>query len=454
MIVEIQEILKLAIKNNDLQKVEILIKQNVCLAEYPYIISDKGRKQSIAHYAAEYATAEMIEILHKLNISFNILDEYQNTPLIFAAYGLPDNIDSFKAIINISHLAINSQDFNKYTALHLAVRHAPTEAEIAKFLEQYQTHPAVGAIQSLIAAGADVDMKDQDGNTPLHLTTKDCIVKKSNQVHNVKGLIYTKYLIIAGCKLDIQNAKGQTALHLATTIQDIEIMTLLIRAGAAQNIQNNDGQTPLDIAKRFKDQDAYIKNIVMLLEEPSKIDKIILSAFTDCNIIDGAFSSKEKVKIVNLDLLSELLIRQFTNYIPTKKQSSVLGFKVHASKSKKQVLEYIFNTVELSKEQSAELAFKVNNAKSKFFSDNTIVPTLKYLAMSTIYEEIIIPGLIESNSNESKTLANEHLRCLSYYFKDDFTAFADAKHLDMELIGEYKILDSNSYNICDKEAKS
>jgi ankyrin repeat protein len=83
---------------------------------------------------------------------------------------------------------VNQQDsLKKYTPLHFAV-----------------LHPKI--LEIMLEVPCDVNAKDQDGNTPLHLALKE---KKEDVV---------KLLINKGSKLDIKNSQGETPKKLAEKV--------------------------------------------------------------------------------------------------------------------------------------------------------------------------------------------------------------------------------------------
>ena len=87
----------------------------------------------------------------------------------------------------------------------------------------------------LIARGADINAKDNGGNTPLH---------------NVRSKEVAQLLIAKGADVNATNYQGNIALHYVagnyTCSQ--ELAQLLITKGADVNATNNEGDTPLHLA--------------------------------------------------------------------------------------------------------------------------------------------------------------------------------------------------------------
>jgi len=79
----------------------------------------------------------------------------------------------------------------------------------------------------------DVNARKDDGETPLMFAALFSTPEKVTQ------------LIEAGAEVNAKDNKGNTPLLYANTP---EMLTLLIEAGANVNIKNDDGETPLMLA--------------------------------------------------------------------------------------------------------------------------------------------------------------------------------------------------------------
>lgn len=93
---------------------------------------------------------------------------------------------------------------------------------------------------SLVDAGADINVTDIRGATPLHRAAS----KGNTSV--------VKYLLSSKDKLEIniRDAYGNTPLHLACEEDRQEEAMLLIEHGARTDIQNKDKQTALDLCSK------------------------------------------------------------------------------------------------------------------------------------------------------------------------------------------------------------
>jgi ankyrin repeat protein len=94
-------------------------------------------------------------------------------------------------------------------------------------------------IEMLLAAGANVSLKTDEGNTALMFA----VVEKNVESVNL--------LLQAGAAINERNESGETALFGAVRQDEKEIVKLLLAHGADKNIENAKGQTVLDIANEL-----------------------------------------------------------------------------------------------------------------------------------------------------------------------------------------------------------
>ena len=177
------------------------------------------------------------------------------------------------------------------SALFYAARHTGHEVE----------HYSEGEIlEFFIQAGADVNAKNNDGVTPLHLAmassgwrnvkwlnidrlmAKNADVnaltnKKHAPLHFLIGTMEDSEtnivdciakLATAGAKVNVANHKGNTPLHLAATLGLSMSVGRLVELGANTNKKNRDGDTPL----HFAALGAHAKNIEQLAVLGANID--------------------------------------------------------------------------------------------------------------------------------------------------------------------------------------
>jgi hypothetical protein len=105
-------------------------------------------------------------------------------------------------------------------------------------------------IKKLLEEGADPNIRDGDGNTPLHFTAS-------------KGCAEVARLLLRhGADPNAQDKTGETPLHVAAYWGRVDVVRLLLEHGADPSIRNRDGKTPLDLAK-----ESGHREVVSLIEE-------------------------------------------------------------------------------------------------------------------------------------------------------------------------------------------
>ena len=89
-----------------------------------------------------------------------------------------------------------------------------------------------------IRAGADVNVQQPDGTTPLLLAVY-CVDHEA-----------VAELLAKGARPDVRNSLGATALSEAVNLADAKLVSMLLKAKADPNLGTEEGQTPLMLAAR------------------------------------------------------------------------------------------------------------------------------------------------------------------------------------------------------------
>ena len=101
-------------------------------------------------------------------------------------------------------------------------------------------------VKLLLDRGADPNIHDKDFPSALMIASNEKIAL---------------YLIKAGASINEKDHNGDTPLIYAVRLQRSKIATMLIATGADIDISNKKGETALSIANKIGDQ--YIKNIII-----------------------------------------------------------------------------------------------------------------------------------------------------------------------------------------------
>ena len=110
------------------------------------------------------------------------------------------------------------------------------------FIAAYEND--IKAVQWLIANGAEVNAKDNDGDTPLHWAA----FQNSSEAAAV--------LLANGAEVNAKENDGETPLHWAASQNSSEAAAALLANGAEVNAKENDDWTPLHFAARSNSPEA------------------------------------------------------------------------------------------------------------------------------------------------------------------------------------------------------
>ena len=141
----------------------------------------------------------------------------------------------------------------------------------------------------LVRKGAEVNIKDGEGKTPLHYA-------KDRQTAEV--------LIDAGGDINITDNRGRTPLH---TVENVEAVTLLIDRGAEINATSNYGHTPLHIAAK----NGFVKIAELLISNGANINVRDQSEQTPLELTrDKTMGGQGTLVIRKRETIGRLLVRQ------------------------------------------------------------------------------------------------------------------------------------------------
>ncbi|RTE83297.1 hypothetical protein BHE90_002156 [Fusarium euwallaceae] len=128
--------------------------------------------------------------------------------------------------------------------------------DVPLHLALFRPEDAMEVIELLIAMGADVNIRNHQGQTPL------MIAASMGQLECIRILSRSKGT------LEAKDRYGNTALHWAFMRDQLEAVQLLLASGAQMTTHNVDGQTPLHFLKMNQIQDGPViqKTLQLLLK--------------------------------------------------------------------------------------------------------------------------------------------------------------------------------------------
>ena len=228
------------------------------LAFGAYVNAPNSSGTTPLHNAVESRNPATVSVLLEAGADIDAADRHGDTPLQKALRRLrsaPATATELALQLLAAGANPNARDEYGYTPLYDAVEYGgPTlvgalleaGADPNALMEYGESAIDAAAesaepevIRALVAAGAAVNNRSRaDGSFPLH---KAVLGEGAN--------LRVAALLAAGANPDVQDAKGDTPLHLAAPGGDTAVVSLLVSAGAGVNALNGNGETPLDVAR-------------------------------------------------------------------------------------------------------------------------------------------------------------------------------------------------------------
>ncbi|KAK0672600.1 ankyrin repeat-containing domain protein [Cercophora samala] len=216
----------------------------------------------------------LITVLHEAGAEFNIEDEKNAAPLLFAAEA--GHAEIIKILMDYKRTETsscpNSQSNRVDTPLHQAAKDGDASV-----------------VDQLVRSGADLESRNHSHQTPLALAVEMC------QVAVVRGLLHhgadpqstlllslavdsnktegtrleiVRTLLLAGANIEVESAHGRTALHIAAQLGYTTIMEFLLENGAKTETEDTWGYTPMEWASRWGRRDS----VQVLLAHEAKVN--------------------------------------------------------------------------------------------------------------------------------------------------------------------------------------
>jgi ankyrin repeat protein len=184
---------------------------------------------TVLHLAAQWGHAELVTSMLNKGVQPIPKDGYGLTPLMRAISGRIT--EGHMAVVEMllqrmEGEGLEAKDEQGRTALHLAAKCRLTDEKTCTQL-----------VAMLLKKGAQVDVKDKDGITPLLMAIG-------------RGYIEVARMLLQhmeGEGLEEKDKQGRTAMHLAASdcAYDILALNFLLEHGATANIKDCNGVTPL-----------------------------------------------------------------------------------------------------------------------------------------------------------------------------------------------------------------
>ncbi|KAF4632251.1 hypothetical protein G7Y89_g5882 [Cudoniella acicularis] len=167
---------------------------------------------------------------------------YQGTsPLISAAARGRKEVVTI--LLQQDHLLISGKDDKGRTALHHAALYG-----------------SVSTAKVLLRAQADIESRDNDGATPLHISIDEDSDAEEGMIDNIE------FILKKGSNIDCRTLDGLTPLHLAAHANEVESIKVLGENGADVHATNKGHFRPIDLAISPIGTESSVEALRALLE--------------------------------------------------------------------------------------------------------------------------------------------------------------------------------------------
>jgi ankyrin repeat protein len=163
--------------------------------------------------------------------------------------------------------------------------------------EMFKKKPAVSKLKVLLDNGADINCKNDEGKTPFHMmdswflgdamplillakpdlemTTNEGLTVLLQAIKNEASIDYIRGLVNGGSKLDARDLDGRTALHLACELSDsAKIVTFLVQSSADPKAVDFSGNTLFHEIAKSSTGSIYEEKHMKLLEAIFKVGAV------------------------------------------------------------------------------------------------------------------------------------------------------------------------------------
>ena len=182
------------------------------------------------HVASQHGNVEALRLLLEHGANIHVRNKKDQTPqhLLLAMWRgkSPDaDIDIIRFFLERG-ADVDAVDDGQFTLLHMASYYGTIEV-----------------VRLLLQHGANINVRNGDGQTPLHRALVD--IDGEFEDHYFDAI---QLLLEHGADVGALDGGHSTPLHLASQYDSVRAIRLLLGHGANIHLQNNDGHTPSQVA--------------------------------------------------------------------------------------------------------------------------------------------------------------------------------------------------------------
>ncbi|GAA6235605.1 ankyrin-2-like isoform X1 [Lates japonicus] len=303
----------LAAENGHLDAVKVLAKEEA-------MQSESQTQDTFLHRAAMEDNWRLAELLLQSGAAVDARNNQQKTALFYAVARSNEKTVTvlLDAGAKVDNDIINEAiKFSQQSILRLLLanaRGALSEEALGSTLFSAVRQNQDGVVTALTDSGANVNVCDKQGYTPLLLSAElghtevfrvlvEKLAKLGATLSNLSSVLHlavqggsvpiVQTLLEKGLDPNITGPKTQTPLHLAAQCNRSDLVSLLLKAGAQVNAVAEDGLTPLHLAS----QQGHADTVIQLLQDkadPGIKDKLGRTA------LHWAASSHGETSVVDL----------------------------------------------------------------------------------------------------------------------------------------------------------
>lgn len=306
-----------------------LLKDNV----KPGLGNDQG--STLIHVAVEKENIETLRLLMRLPVDLNVWDKSGRTPMHIAAE--LGNIPMLETLINVRKNFKNQPDKDDNRPIHIAARAG--NKEMVKFLAGAGANPdlqnkqgytpmhialeirSAEMVQDLMRLRPDLNLQNHLGQTSLHIAVNE---KNSNAVIGM--------LIENGVDINIKDKNGKSPLHLTLEQGQWEAAVLMLTAaketgslmqGELQPHRERLMEALVQQLKRTKEKDALDKLAAIIRGENALGKLLKTKPESSQSLWTSFFAAKETPEIAKLKSLQAELTKKVKQEISPRQTKQV-----------------------------------------------------------------------------------------------------------------------------------
>ncbi|KAI8803381.1 ankyrin repeat-containing domain protein [Cladochytrium replicatum] len=265
--------------------VQLLINKGANVNHYP---NGDGFNGTAIYYAAYHNHIEVARlILSQSGVDLELAYSDGQTPLIVAAErGHAGMVELLLAAgANPNATTKDGEDFLYFAAFgglnQVVLRAIEQEPQLLNRKDTGNTllHSAVsgyhlGLVQALVAKGADVNARNNEAKTSLHLIADVWRGSRMDKTDGIKedGIEICKALLYAGAEVDVASESGFRAIQYAALMGKQDIVGVLLDAGADPRVVDGEGRSLFDLC--------IVGSCYTIL------DRLLLSGVAQCDIVN------------------------------------------------------------------------------------------------------------------------------------------------------------------------